>query len=94
MNVAGNAVERAGRPRPDAGLPRRAGASAPWLGAGLGALAARAGLDPAIHFAIASVVRRRRGVVRRPALPDAHEADEPATAEGEHHVPGPTVGVR
>jgi MFS family permease len=87
MNVSGHAVEQ------EAGRDLMPGFHAGWsigavLGAGGGALAARAGLDPAIHFTIASLLLGGAALVCVRVMPD-DAADEPVTAEGEHHVPGP-----
>ena len=88
MNVSGHAVEQA------AGRDLMPGFHAGWsigtvIGAGAGALAARAGLDPAWHFALASLVLAGAALLAVREMPDAD--DEAASpAEGEHHVPGPT----
>ena len=87
MNVSGHAVERA------AGRDLMPGFHAGWsigtvVGAGTGALAAQAGLDPALHFAAACVVA---GVLAFPAvlrMPDG-TPDDTSTAEGEHHLASP-----
>jgi MFS family permease len=90
MNVSGHVVER------EAGRDLMPGFHAAWsigsvAGAGLGALAAKVGLDPAIHFtavcAVTAVVALRSARV----MPEGTE--DPSTAgyaDGEHHVPGPT----
>lgn len=87
MNVSGHAVEEA------AGQDLMPGFHAAWsigtvLGAGAGALAARAGLDPAVHFGLASVVLAGAALVAVRQMPEGRTAQRPA--EGEHHVPGPT----
>ena len=88
MNVSGHAVEQA------AGRDLMPGFHAGWsigtvIGAGAGALAARADLDPAWHFALASLVLAGAALLAVREMPDAdNEAASPA--EGEHHVPGPT----
>jgi len=90
MNVAGNAVEV------EAGRTLMPSFHAAWslggvTGAGLGALAARAGVEPAAHFALVSVLVAVLAwfAVRR--LPNAHEVAG-VSPEGEHHVPD-HVGV-
>jgi hypothetical protein len=59
------------------------------IGAGAGALAARAGLDPAWHFTLASLVLAGAALLAVREMPDAGD-EEVSPAEGEHHVPGPT----
>lgn len=91
MNVAGNAVEG------QAGRTLMPGFHAAWSlggvsGAGLGALAARAGLDPAVHFALISVLVAALAYYAVRRLPNAHEVAAVSAPEGEHHVPG-HVGV-
>jgi fucose permease len=86
MNVAANAVEE------QAGRTLMPGFHGWWsvgtvVGAGGGALAARAGLAPAAHFAIASVIVFVAAAIAIPHLPNAHEATTTTTADGEHHVP-------
>ena len=91
MNVSGHVVER------EAGRDLMPGFHAAWsigtvLGAGVGALAARAGLDPAVHFAICSIGIGVAALASVRVMPDGTE--EPGdTAEGEHHVPpvGPLI---
>jgi MFS family permease len=88
MNVSGHAVEQ------EAGRDLMPGFHAGWsigtvIGAGAGALAARADLDPAWHFTLASLVLGGAALLAVREMPDAgDEATSPA--EGEHHVPGPT----
>ena len=89
MNVSGHAVEEA------AGRDLMPGFHAGWsigtvVGAGAGALAARADLDPAWHFGLASLVLAGCGAGRGPVDADGLQAEAPSTREGEHHVPGPT----
>jgi predicted MFS family arabinose efflux permease len=91
MNVSGHIVER------DAGRDLMPGFHAAWsigtvVGAGAGALAARAGLDPFVHFALASVLIGLVSLASVRVMPDGTE--EPGdTAEGEHHLPpkGPLI---
>jgi MFS family permease len=88
MNVSGHAVEQ------EAGRDLMPGFHAGWsigtvLGAGAGALAARAGLEPAIHFTIGSVIVGGAALYCVRVMPD-DAAPDPVTPEGEHHVPGPT----
>jgi MFS family permease len=91
MNVAGHAVEqRAGRTL----MP---GFHAAWslggvTGAGLGALAARLGVQPAAHFAAASVLAAMLSAWAVRRLPNARETGARAGAEGERHVP-PALGL-
>jgi MFS family permease len=91
MNVAGNAVEG------QAGRTLMPGFHAAWslgavTGAGLGALAARVGLDPALHFALISVLVSALAYYAVRRLPTAREVAAGSAPEGEHHVPG-HVGV-
>jgi predicted MFS family arabinose efflux permease len=88
MNVAANAVEE------QAGRTLMPGFHAWWslgtiVGAGIGALAARADLAPAATFGIASLVVASAATVMIRYLPNAHESTSTSTttAEGEHHVP-------
>ncbi|MGH8971396.1 MAG: MFS transporter [Actinomycetes bacterium] len=86
MNVAGHEVEKR------AGRSLMPGFHACWSlgtvgGAGVGALAARAGLEPALHFAVASVVVGAASLLAIPRLPDSRDADGNPECEGEHHVP-------
>jgi MFS family permease len=90
MNVSAHAVEvRAGRIL----MP---GFHAGWsigtvAGAGVGALAAKAGLDPAVHFALCSVVVGLATVGFLQWMPDQaadeHDATDDTDAAGERHVP-------
>jgi predicted MFS family arabinose efflux permease len=99
MNVSAHAVEvRAGR----ALMP---GFHAAWsigtvVGAGLGALAAKADVDPAVHFTVLAVLVGVAAVVATRSMPD-QAADEPVEADltgddvaGEHHVPKHRALVR
>jgi MFS family permease len=88
MNVSGHAVEEA------AGRDLMPGFHAGWsigtvLGAAAGAIAARADLHPAVHFALASVVLAGAALLAVREMPDGL-VGESSPAEGEHHVPGPT----
>lgn len=94
MNVSGHAVEVG------AGRALMPGFHAGWsigtvAGAGLGALAAKADVDPAIHFVLCSAVIGLAAVVFARWMPD-REAGEPddADAAGEHHVPAHRALVR
>lgn len=87
MNVSAHEVEeRAGRTL----MP---GFHACWsigsvVGAGFGALAARAGLGPPVHFTLGAALIGVASVVALRSLPDAREEPtHPGDAEGEHHVP-------
>ena len=87
MNVSAHAVEvRAGRIL----MP---GFHAGWsigtvAGAGVGALAAKAGLDPAVHFALCSVVVGLATVGFLQWMPDqAADEHDDTDAAGERHVP-------
>lgn len=92
MNVGAHEVEtRAGRTL----MP---GFHACWslgsvAGAGLGALAAQAGLSPAWHFTVMCAVVGAVTVASLRWMPDGRAAHDPADAEGEHHVPtgGPVI---
>lgn len=89
MNVSGHEVEKA------AGRDLMPGFHAGWsigavLGAAFGALAARAGLAPAAHFALACLVFGGAAVLAVRIMPDGTADDVGSPAEGEHHVPGPT----
>lgn len=92
MNVSAHGVEeRAGRTL----MP---GFHACWsigsvAGAGMGALAARVGIGPALHFAIGSVVVGGVTLAFLRALPDGRSGHDPADAVGEHHLPVPTRPV-
>lgn len=88
MNVSGHVVER------DAGKDLMPGFHAAWsigtvLGAGIGALAARADVDPFWHFAVMNALVLAGGLWSVRVMPDGR--DEPAgdNAEGEHHVVSP-----
>jgi MFS family permease len=88
MNVSGHAVEQA------AGRDLMPGFHAGWsigtvVGAGAGALAARVGLDPTVHFALASLVLGGSALLAVRTMPDGEQGDRTGAAEGEHHVPGP-----
>jgi MFS family permease len=86
MNVSAHAVEvRAGRTL----MP---GFHAGWsigtvAGAGIGALAAKAGLDPAVHFALCSVVVGALCLAMVRLMPDQAAEVHAEDAAGEHHVP-------
>jgi predicted MFS family arabinose efflux permease len=90
MNVAGHAVEVA------AGRTLMPGFHAAWsigtvVGAGIGALAARADVEPGIHFLVCAVVVGGAAALATRAMPD-RPADEPDVADdedsvGERHVP-------
>ena len=90
MNVAGHAVEVG------AGRTLMPGFHAGWsigtvVGAGIGALAAKLGVDPGVHFLVCAVVVGGAAMVATRALPD-RPADEPDPAgeedcAGERHVP-------
>jgi fucose permease len=89
MNVSGHVVER------DAGKDLMPGFHAAWsigsvAGAGLGALAARAGLDPFGHFSGVCAAALVVGLVAIRIVPDGTEEEIHDTAAGEHHVPGPS----
>lgn len=89
MNVSGHEVEKA------AARDLMPGFHAGWsigavLGAAFGALAARAGLAPAAHFALACLVFGGAAVLAVRIMPDGTADDVGSPAEGEHHVPGPT----
>ena len=89
MNVSAHAVEvRAGRTL----MP---GFHAAWsigtvVGAGIGALSAKAGIDPAVQFAVCAGVVGVAAVLAVRAMPD-RPADEPEDADpdvaGERHLP-------
>jgi predicted MFS family arabinose efflux permease len=88
MNVAANDVEE------QAGRTLMPGFHAWWslgtvVGAGLGAVAARADLAPVIHFGAACLFVAVAAAVAIRHLPNAHESTSTGTvtAEGEHHVP-------
>lgn len=91
MNVAGHAVEqRAGRTL----MP---GFHAGWslgtvTGAGIGALAARADIGPAAHFAAMSAVVGAASLVAVTGLPDSREVDAEPDPSGERHVVATTRG--
>lgn len=86
MNVAAHAVEvRSGRTL----MP---GFHAGWsvgtvTGAGIGALAARADLDPAVHFGLAGAAVGAVTLALLRALPDRAAAEVYVDPAGEHHVP-------
>lgn len=86
MNVSGHGVEA------HAGRTLMPGFHACWslgtvAGAGLGALAARVGLGPAAHFAVACVVVGTVTLFWLRALPDGRAPHDPADAAGERHLP-------
>ncbi len=89
MNVAGHEVEV------HAGRPLMSGFHACWSigtvsGAGAGALAAVAGLEPLAHFALASALVGGASLVATRRLPESSASGAGASAadcEGEHHVP-------
>lgn len=89
MNVSGSVVEQS------AGRDLMPGFHAAWsigsvVGAGLGALAAKVGLDPLGHFAAVCAAFAVLGLGSVRVMPDARsEPVAVATAAGEHHVPGP-----
>jgi predicted MFS family arabinose efflux permease len=93
MNVSAHAVEvRAGRTL----MP---GFHAGWsigtvAGAGLGALAARLGADPAVHFAVASAAVGALCLVMVRQMPDRPAETHDEDAAGEHHVPSRGALVR
>lgn len=86
MNVSAHAVEvRAGRTL----MP---GFHAGWsigtvVGAGIGALAAKAGVGPAAHFALLSLVVGALCLAMVRAMPDRPAETHEEDAVGEHHVP-------
>jgi MFS family permease len=86
MNVSAHAVEvRAGRTL----MP---GFHAGWsigtvAGAGLGALAAKVGADPAVHFAVCSAAVGALALVMIRRMPDRPAETHEEDAVGEHHVP-------
>jgi fucose permease len=94
MNVSAHAVEvRAGRTL----MP---GFHAAWsigtvVGAGIGAVAAKAGVDPAVQFALCAGIVGAAAVVAVRAMPD-RPADEPASedAAAERHVPAHGALIR
>jgi predicted MFS family arabinose efflux permease len=99
MNVAGHAVEE------QAGRTLMPGFHACWslgtvAGAGLGALAAKADIPPAAHFAMGSAVVAAGAVWAIRRLPNAADADANGPrhttsqdcADGEHHVPARVSG--
>jgi MFS family permease len=53
----------------------------------MGALAARAGLEPVLHFALASAVVGAASLLALPRLPDSRVTDGRPECEGERHVP-------
>ena len=94
MNVSGHVVER------EAGRDLMPGFHAAWsigavIGAGLGALAAKVGLDPVIHFTVVCTAVSLVALLAVRAMPDGTEEPTAAeTADGEHHVPvrtGPLI---
>jgi MFS family permease len=101
MNVSAHAVEvRARRPL----MP---GFHAGWsigtvAGAGLGALAAKTGVDPAVHFAACALVVGVAAVVATQSMPDQAAEDEEHARDllagedvaAEHHVPQQRALVR
>jgi predicted MFS family arabinose efflux permease len=100
MNVSAHAVEvRAGRTL----MP---GFHAAWsigtvVGAGLGALAAKTEIDPAVHFTTLALLVGAAAVLATRSMPD-RAADEPDDAQtltgdevaGEHHVPQQRALIR
>lgn len=96
MNVSAHAVEvRSGRTL----MP---GFHAGWsigtvAGAGVGALAAKADVDPATHFALSSVVVGVAALAMVRAMPDRAADEVAGDPAGEHHVParlGPLIRDR
>ena len=88
MNVSGHVVER------DAGKDLMPGFHAAWsigtvLGAGVGALAARAGVDPFWHFAVMNALVLVGGLYCVNVMPNARDETAGNNAEGEHHVVSP-----
>ncbi|MDQ1641119.1 MAG: hypothetical protein QOJ90_470 [Actinomycetota bacterium] len=86
MNVAGHAVEE------EAGRPLMPGFHAFWslgsvVGAGIGALAARIGLSPLVHFLLAGALVGVLAVLAIRRLPDSRAEAAALDAQGEHHVP-------
>ena len=86
MNVSGHVVET------DAGRPLMPGFHAGWsigtvVGAGVGALAARADIAPAVHFGGAAAVAGVLSLWLLRAMPARPAALDPQDAAGEHHVP-------
>ncbi|MDQ1624964.1 MAG: hypothetical protein QOJ49_462, partial [Actinomycetota bacterium] len=86
MNVAGHAVEE------EAGRPLMPGFHAFWslgsvVGAGIGALAARIGLSPLVHFLLAGALVGVLAVLAIRRLPDSQAEAAALDAQGEHHVP-------
>lgn len=93
MNVSAHAVETV------AGRTLMPGFHAGWsvgtvVGAGIGALAARAGLAPAVHFGLSSVVVGVVATVMVRSMPDRAGEPEDRDAAGEHHVPPHRALVR
>lgn len=86
MNVSAHAVEvRCGRTL----MP---GFHAGWsigtvAGAGVGALAAKTDLDPAVHFGLCSVVVGAVTLALVQTMPDRAADDDSIDPAGEHHVP-------
>lgn len=92
MNVGAHEVESS------AGRTLMPGFHAAWslgsvAGAGLGALAARAGTSPAWHFTLMCVVVGSLTIASLRRMPDGRAAHDPADAEGEHHLPTPAGPV-
>ena len=90
MNVSGHVVER------DAGKDLMPGFHAAWsigtvLGAGVGVLAARAGVDPFWHFAVMNALVLVGGLYCVNVMPDARDETAGNNAEGEHHVVSPAA---
>jgi predicted MFS family arabinose efflux permease len=86
MNVSAHAVEMHAR------RTLMPGFHAGWsigtvTGAGIGALAARVGLDPAVHFALCSLVLGATTAWLVQWMPDRAPEPDAADAAGEHHVP-------
>jgi MFS family permease len=89
MNVSGHLVER------EAGRDLMPGFHAAWsigsvVGAGIGALAAKVGLDPVVHFTAVCAVTAVGALLAVRVMPDGTEEPGVRYAEGEHHVPGPS----
>jgi MFS family permease len=86
MNVAANAVEE------QAGRTLMPGFHAWWslgtvVGAGFGALAARADLAPVTHFGIVSLIVAVAASLAIRHLPNAHETSTSGTTESERQAP-------
>ena len=88
MNVSGHVVER------DAGRDLMPGFHAAWsigtvVGAGIGAVAARADVDPFWHFAVMNALVLVGGLWSVRIMPDGRDETAGDNAEGEHHVVSP-----